>query len=228
MPIPPSEADLYPPVKRFLERQGYLVKGEIGACDVLAVRDHDPPVVVELKRAFSLELLFQGVDRQQVTDAVYLAFPPPKRARLAGILGLCRRLGLGVLLVTGRTVEPALDPSPYRPRKLPKRRTALLREFARRVGDTESGGSAARPRMTAYRQDALRLAAALGPEGAAKVRDLKSATGVEKAGPMLLTDVYGWFQRRERGVYALSPKGRVALIDHSAAIASISAEYRKP
>ena len=33
-----SETDLYPPIKRFLEGQGYTVKGEIGACDVLAVR----------------------------------------------------------------------------------------------------------------------------------------------------------------------------------------------
>ena len=24
-----AEADLYPPVKRFLEKQGYLVKGEV-------------------------------------------------------------------------------------------------------------------------------------------------------------------------------------------------------
>ena len=43
------EADLYPPIKAFLEAQGYAVKGEIGPCDIVAVRGDEPPVVVELK-----------------------------------------------------------------------------------------------------------------------------------------------------------------------------------
>jgi hypothetical protein len=30
------ESDLYPPVKAFLEAQGYEVKGEIGGCDACA------------------------------------------------------------------------------------------------------------------------------------------------------------------------------------------------
>ena len=29
------EAELYGPIKLFLEAQGYVVKGEIGACDVI-------------------------------------------------------------------------------------------------------------------------------------------------------------------------------------------------
>ena len=42
-----SEAELYGPIKLFLEAQGYVVKGEIGACDVMAVKDNEGPVVVE-------------------------------------------------------------------------------------------------------------------------------------------------------------------------------------
>jgi hypothetical protein len=221
------ETDLYPPVKRFLERQGYAVKGEIGACDVVALRGDEPPVIVELKRGFTLDLLLQGVDRQAITDAVYLAVPKPKRGRVGGALQLCRRLGLGLLLVTARDVEAILDPAAYRPRALPKRRTMLLREFARRVGDPETGGSAARqPRMTAYRQDALRLASFIGAGGTAKVAALRRATGVERAGAMLLADVYGWFARVERGVYGLSPKGQAALAAHAATIAILAADRR--
>ena len=33
-----KEADLYPPIKSYLEAQGYTVKAEIGACDVMALR----------------------------------------------------------------------------------------------------------------------------------------------------------------------------------------------
>ena len=43
------EDALYPPVKAFLEAQGYAVKGEVNGCDVVAVRDQEPPVIVELK-----------------------------------------------------------------------------------------------------------------------------------------------------------------------------------
>jgi len=50
------EDQLYPPVKALLERQGYDVKGEVGAADVMAVRDGEPPVIVELKLRFSLKI----------------------------------------------------------------------------------------------------------------------------------------------------------------------------
>jgi hypothetical protein len=118
-----AETDLYPPVKRFLEAQGYGVKGEVRECDVVAVRGDEAPVIVELKTGFSLQLLLQGVDRQAMSDAVYLAFRAPKRRQLGDILKLCKRLGLGVLVVTGDFVEAMADPAPYQPRKDKRRAT---------------------------------------------------------------------------------------------------------
>ena len=50
----PLESDLYAPVKALLEGQGYVVKGEVRGCDVVAVRGGEPPVIVELKRVFGL------------------------------------------------------------------------------------------------------------------------------------------------------------------------------
>lgn len=49
-----KEADLYPAVKAYLEAQGYEVKSEVGACDVMARRGDAPPVIVEMKLSFSL------------------------------------------------------------------------------------------------------------------------------------------------------------------------------
>ncbi len=71
----PREADLYAPVKAFLTRQDYVVKGEVGAVDVMAVRKGEAPVLVELKLGFSLTLFHQGIDRLSVTDLVYVAVP---------------------------------------------------------------------------------------------------------------------------------------------------------
>jgi hypothetical protein len=217
------ETDLYPPVKRFLEAQGYAVKGEIGECDVVALRGAEPPVIVELKTSFSLQLVLQGVDRQAVTDAVYVAFPPPRRRQHGDIVRLCRRLGLGVLLVTGSDVEALLDPAPYQPRKEKRRETMLLKEFAHRIGDPAMGGSAHGPRMTAYRQDALRCLEALARAGSASPAVVKGKAGVPRAPAILLRDVYGWFTRVERGVYGLSPKGEAARVAYAMQIEALQA-----
>lgn len=214
------EAELYDPIKRFLEAQGYLVKGEISPCDVVAVRNDEPPVIVELKEQFNLALILQAVDRLTVSDGVYVAFrvgdrhSAAWRSRRRQALALFRRLGLGLLTVSSRgRVEAVLDPAPYRPRVNVKRCARLLKEFSERVGDPEAGGSASRQRLTAYRQDALRCARALSSEQTLKVALVRQRTGVERAGPILRDNHYGWFERVTPGHYALSPKGRHDL-DH--------------
>ena len=64
------------------------------------------------------------------------------------------------------------------------------------------------PTMTAYRQQALACAAALA-RGPGRPRDLKGR--IPGAPKILLRNVYGWFVRQERGLYALSEQGRAAL-----------------
>ena len=208
-----AETDLYPPIKQFLQAQGYEVKGEIGAVDVMACRSDEEPVIVELKTGFSLALFHQAIARQSVTDAVYVAVPRGQGRRflaaLKSNLSLARRLGLGVLTVrlSDGFVEVHLDPAPFQPRKSTPRKARLLREFARRVGDPNAGGSTRVPMMTAYRQDAVRCAAHLRACGPSRGADVAKATGVEKATQMMAADHYGWFERVDRGVYALTPKG---------------------
>ena len=121
-------------------------------------------MIVELKTGFSLSLFHQAITRQTVTDAVYVAVPrqPGQRFRLSlkNNLHLCRRLGLGLITVrlSDGHVEIHVDPAPYRPRISKRRQGRLLREFARRVGDPNEGGSGRVGLVTAYRQDALKIA----------------------------------------------------------------------
>jgi hypothetical protein len=205
------EVALYGPVKALLEAQGYVVKGEIVGCDVVGVRGEEPPVVVELKRTFGLALVMQGVDRLAMTDAVYLAVGAWPR-RPAAARTLCRRLGLGLIVIADDRAEIILDPLPYQPRKRRRRTARLLDEHRRRVGDPTSGGSVRRPIMTAYRQEALRCVARL-EAGPASLRAIRAGGDVPHAGRILQSDVYGWFERVGRGVYVLSPRGRRALED---------------
>ena len=207
----PLESDLYAPVKALLEGQGYVVKGEVRGCDVVAVRGAEPPVIVELKRAFGLGLVLQGIDRLAVSDRVYLAVGQwPKRMK--NVRKLCRRLGLGLMVVVGARADIVLDPVPYRPRLDKRKAGRLLGEHARRVGDPNRGGSTTKvPMMTAYRQEALRCAELLASNGPMKLAALRAAADAPRAATILQQDVYGWFERVERGIYTISPAGRRGL-----------------
>ncbi|EAQ05111.1 hypothetical protein OB2597_07495 [Pseudooceanicola batsensis HTCC2597] len=209
------ETDLYPPVRDFLIGQGYDVKSEVSGADVVAMRDDDPdPVIVELKTGMNLTLVQQGVARQALTDWVYLAVPAMRgRKTMTAHVSLCRRLGLGLMTVRPRDgyVEVHVDPGPYTPRQSKPRRGRLLREFQRRVGDPNSGGSVGVKLVTAYRQDALRCAAYLAQHGPARGAVIAKAQEVPRATVIMRDDHYGWFERVERGVYGLTPTGRAAL-----------------
>ncbi len=210
------ETSLYLPVKRFLERLGFTVKGEIGGCDVVAIKEDAPPVVVicELKLAFNLELVLQGVDRAAVCDEVWLAAPLSRRGKGREsdprFRNLCRRLGFGLLGVTSRgQVEILVSPAAPGPRRNTKRRSLLVSEHKRRQGDPVAGGGTRQPVMTAYRQQALACAAALA-QGPQRPRDLRAA--MPDAAKILLHNVYGWFARESRGIYVLTDAGREALV----------------
>lgn len=209
------ETSLYLPVKAFLEKAGYIVKGEVGGCDLVGLSDDDPPVVVicELKLTFNLELILQAVDRAAMSDEVWIAakISAKGKGREADkrYRDLCRRLGIGMLGVSDSgDVSMIVGSVSPMPRTNPKRRSRLMREHKSRRGDPTLGGSTRMPVMTAYRQNALICAANLAA-GPARVGDLRKA--VPDAGKILLSNVYGWFERIERGVYGLTEAGRDAL-----------------
>lgn len=193
------ETELYDPVKTFLEGQGYCVEAEIGPADIVAQRDDEEPVIVEMKTGFSLSLFHQAIARQAITDAVYIAVPQAAgRASYKALqnnIALCRRLGLGLLTVRLKDgfVTAHLDPAPYRPRKSKLRKDGLQKEFSRRVGDPNTGGSNRRTLMTAYRQDALRCAAILAEEGPLKAAIVAKKSDVACARIIMADDHYGWF-----------------------------------
>ncbi len=211
-----QETSLYEPVKRFLESMDFAVKGEIGGCDVVGVRDGEPPVVVicELKLQFNLELVLQAVDRAAACDEVWLAALMSARGKGREhdrrFRALCRRLGFGLLGVGKKgEVELLLSPAALPPRRDPRRRSRLVEEHHRRKGDPSIGGSTRKkPIMTAYRQAALSCAAAM-VDGPRRPRELTALTPM--APKILLHNVYGWFVRLERGVYELTDAGRASL-----------------
>ena len=217
------ECDLSPPIQSYLSAQGYTVRSEVNGCDITAL-DGDQLIVIEMKKSFSTDLLIQATERQRVADSVYVALPVegshPRLDRYSkrwrGIERLLKRLELGLLLVhfsddtdAPPTVELVFHPiSSSRPRRKPTVRHAILREIAGRSGDYNVGGTGGRPILTAYREQAIFIACCLDRFGAMTPGALRALGTSPKTQNILFKDVYGWFERQERGVYALRNVGR--------------------
>lgn len=220
------ESDLYQPVRDYLAAQGYVVRGEVKDCDLTATKGDDL-IVVELKRSLNLDLLVQATARQRLADSVYVAVPRPSarawRARGRGVQHVLRRLELGLIFVMFGTrkarVEIVLHPEPFTRRRQQAKRRALLVEMAGRSGDYNAGGSTRRKLVTAYREQALQLVALIEGKGPCSPKDLRMAGASAKAGTILYDNVYGWFQRVERGIYQLTPQGREALAEYADIVA---------
>lgn len=210
------ETDLYGPVKQLFEAKGFDVKAEIGASDVVAMRAGSAQIIIELKLGFSLTLLHQAVARQSMTDQVYVAVP--KWNGKAGWKsfkrnqGLCRRLGIGVIVVdiVKKVAEIRCVPAPYSVRRSKAKKTALQAAFDRRIGDPNQGGTQRSALVTSYRQEVQRCACYLLVNGASKGAEVAKSAHVRQAPRLMADNYHGWFQRVAHGVYDLTLEGREA------------------
>lgn len=217
-----KESDLYPPLKAYLEGQGYDVKGEVNHCDVVGVRQSEV-IIVELKKSLNLGALLQVVERLSTTDAVYIGVPTSctvLKSKRKQVTKLVKMLGLGLISIDPNNkrlpVAVHVDPAKFQPRIDKNKRARLLSEFERRVGDPNQGGTAMKNGViTAYRQEALKIADHLSQYGPTKASIVAQAVDNPKTRDVLYRDVYGWFERRGQGIYELSPRGRRELTSWS-------------
>ena len=209
-----KESDLYIPLKKYLQAQNYEVKGEVCDCDVVALRQDEEPVIVELKLTLNLDVILQGVDRVTLSSLIYIGIPHDcksfkKRKKLS--IKLLKMLGFGLVLIDIKSekVEVLFDPSEYKPRKIKQQKEQLLGEFQSRVGDPNLGGmSSKKGVLTSYRQKALKIALYLEKNEAVKASLISSELEEPKARDIMYKNFYGWFDRVSTGLYSLSSKGK--------------------
>ncbi|MCP5078022.1 MAG: hypothetical protein GY951_08220 [Psychromonas sp.] len=218
MPTKQQESDLYLPIKNYLEKLDFEVKGEIKDCDIVAKKG-EQIIIIELKLSLNITLLLQAVDRFSLADTVYIAVPKQctiYKKQSKQVKKLIKRLGIGLIVVdiqeTKQFVEVINDPQDYSPRINKRKQTGLLKEFNSRIGDTQKGGSTrAKAGLTAYRQRCIRVAEYLVEKPSAKGVEIKKAIGEEQATQFLGSNYYGWFEKIEHGVYKISDKGKEEL-----------------
>lgn len=230
-----KEEDYYLPVKRYLEGQGYSVHPEVKNCDVVA-RKNGELVIVELKKNLSMRLLIQAAKRKELTESVYIAVPVEGNKGYPGsdpgIKLLLRRLEIGLIIIrvlaTKMKLEVVFHPLPFSARKSNRKKRALIREIDGRYAEFNAAGEAAKKdKITAYKQESLRIAELLSEHGTMSPKNLRDLGCSEKTQIILSKNVYGWFERVERGVYALHPAGREALANYASVVEKITRKVRR-
>lgn len=214
-----KESDMYIPIKDLFESLGFTVKAEVNDVDVTAIKE-DNIVLIEMKNALNIKLLYQACQRQRISEYVYIAIPKPnyKTLRSKGFkekLYLVKRLHLGLILV-GNSAEIEFDPKPFdmaiSKRTAKKKKNLHLKEFSNRFNTFNIGGVTRTKIMTAYKQQTLLIASELFEPKSTK--ELRSIYGFEKTASILQKNYYMWFERVDRGVYRLTEKGKREVTDY--------------
>ena len=203
---------MYKPLKKFLKTEGYTVRSEVESADVMAQRG-DELIIIEMKKSFNLQLIYQLVERLKITDQVYAYIPLGKGGRwpksYKRMCALLKRLHCGLITLdqhTKKVVVVEFKPAPYTGRKNYTKKNLALREFQERSIDLNCGGSTGEPLFTAYKERAIRIAMYLFEHGASSTREIKERLDIEKALDILNRNYQGWFERVSRGTYQLTPE----------------------
>ncbi len=205
-----KESDLFEPVKQYFENLNYEVDGEILNCDLVASRT-DGIVIVELKKTFSIKLIQQAIDRQQITNKVYIAIPKPKYINYRELEKqklLCKRLGIGFIYVDlswRQEIKIILEPR-MKINIVKYRLNWLLKEFNDRKLKNTTGGVVGLGHYTAYFQKNIQLACILEKEGQCSLKTLREKYKFNNTS-IVYQDFYRLFERKDKGIYALSENG---------------------
>lgn len=216
-----KECELFEPVKKLFQEDGWSVNAEVKDCDITAVKN-GTLIVIELKKNLSVALLAQALKRQKCCDGVYVAVPKPKSyspKNYKDILFLIKKLELGLIFVTIRGgfsfAEIINYPMPFKPVRLNTgKRRQIIREIEGRTIDVNVGGVSGRKIATAYTEKCINIACILdkyGPLSPSKIRDYG---GDEKCGNILRNNVYGWFEKVGRGIYSINTQGRRGIMEY--------------
>ena len=230
------ESQLYEPVRQFWSAAGYLVRGEVSSCDVLACLG-DEMIAIELKASLGLEVVLQAVERQKACNQAWVAVPKPsskvlRSKRWHQILHLLKRLELGLMLIDleqqPACIEVVMIGLPFDRSASQARakaaRKKMREEFDRRHGDQNTGGINRTRLMTAYREQALLVAALLSRTGIASAAQLRQMGSNSQTYAILRKNYYGWFEKCGRGQYTLTEAGQTALQNHHGLASQLESE----
>ncbi len=202
-----KEADLYEPLQKWLVNQGYEVQAEVKSCDVIAIKD-DEMTIIELKKSFNLQLVYQCLDRQKMAKYVYatIALPPKgkKNKKLKEAINLLKRLGIGLMIIhmydTSSYLEVLLEAKPSTLRINKRKKKGVLKEIEKRTGNYNVGGKAGKI-ISSYRESAIHIFCLLQKIESGSPAQLIKLGAPPNTGNILRDNHYEWFHKKSRGLY---------------------------
>lgn len=200
-----KEEDLYEPIRKWLVNNGFAVQAEVVDCDIIGIKDEELHII-ELKKGFSLQLVYQCMERQRLSDKVYAAIPIPKKGKrgkaLRSAQKLLGRLGIGLIVVhlynKNSMVELISEPKKTTTRKNPRRKKRVEKEIANRSGNYNRGGINGKV-MTAYREASVFIYLLLQEEVESTAALLRKRGAPPNTSSILRDNHYGWFHKIARG-----------------------------
>lgn len=221
-----KEVELYSPVKKLLESEGYNIRAEVTGVDISAIKDEDL-LIVEMKTAFNMKLLMQAVKRQRMSQTVYIAIPRPTYKKRFSKDNkdreyLLRRLAIGLIYIVLDVEDPyavfVFHPKDFNMKlsrgKSTKRTKRLMNEHKGRSENYNTGGSVRTKLVTAYRENSLKIAYTLKDGESMKTKEIRDAGCCDKTTTILYNNHYEWFEKVGRGEYKLNENGQKALVKY--------------
>jgi len=205
-----KEVEMYKPLKKFLQMQGYIVHSEVESVDVMAQKG-DELLIVEMKLSFNLQLTYQLIERLKITDQVYAYVPLKKKGRwqksYKRMSALLKRLHCGLLTLDQHKQNQVVlefAPAPFVARKNYAKKKLALKEFEGRSIDLNQGGSTRELLFTAYKEQVIRVAMYLFEHGPSSTHEIRKNLEIEKTVDILNKNYQRWFERVSHGVYRLT------------------------
>lgn len=202
-----KETELYLPVQKYFADMGFKVDAEVRDCDVVATKENIV-VICELKRGFTIELVYQLVQRKKLTPYVYAVIPRPKNMRSAAFrkkLDILRALDCGLIVVLNSTkrVDMIIQPRGEDTDAKKYRRKGIEKETKTRKVSLNLGGQSRRKIVTAHKESVIAALCYIEKYGTIKTRECK-----DNIKNVLQKNHYNFFVRIEKGVYTANESGR--------------------
>lgn len=208
-----KETELYPYIKNFFENKGYFVKGEVKNCDIACILKNEL-TIIEIKKSFTLKLIYQALERKNIADFVFVAIPQPKNFRkkeVKHMLKILKSLEIGLITIE---LESHLKPvqiiySPIRNKvSSSNKRKTILNELKKSTLDFNLGGSSSKDFIiTLYRENCIQIACLLKVLEKSSPKNLLELGCSKNTGQILRNNYYNWFEKVSRGIYKLSKEG---------------------
>lgn len=235
-----KETDLNDPIKAWLESQGCHVKSEVMGIDMMGMFGTELMIAIELKLKLNLEVINQAVERQSISDLVYIGVCHDYKAvdtkRFKRTLLTLKRLNLGLLTVNFRAETPIvyeiLKPESFDFEKSKRmklnRRHKVIEEFNKRQSNFNKAGSTRQKIMTGYKEMCLLCAHYIAVNGPCRAKEFEAIEiPSKKVSAMFASNHLKWFEKVSRGIYGLSEIGLSALIEYEEVLTFLMKEKSK-